>query len=175
MRYTLTLSPDRWRGFSGEGAVLDDLSTDEAEQDADVVGMLLNFEPEVEIGLLADRSGLSADRVKAALTQLGVAGRVGYDLAEAAHFHRELPYDSVHVTRLNPRLASARALVEAGAVRLTGETATVRTSGRAARGLAGRRVVHLPVVVGPPRVARAVQTRAGRPDRRPRRRGRSTL
>ncbi|WP_062440776.1 SWIM zinc finger family protein [Herbidospora daliensis] len=128
MRYTLTLSPERWRGFSGEGAVLDDLSTDQAEGDADVVGMLLNFEPEVEIGLLADRSGLPVDRVKAALTQLGVAGRVGYDLAEAAHFHRELPYDGAHVTRLNPRLAAARALVEAGAVRLDGGRATVRTS-----------------------------------------------
>ncbi|MFI7110144.1 SWIM zinc finger family protein [Nonomuraea sp. NPDC050227] len=129
MRYTLTLSPERWRGFSGEGAVLDDLATDEAENDADVVGMLLNFEPEVEIGLLADRAGIPADRVRAALTQLGVAGRVGYDLAEAAHFHRELPYDKDNVTVLNPRLAKARRLVEAGAVRLDGESATVRTSG----------------------------------------------
>ncbi|WP_204358289.1 hypothetical protein [Streptosporangium sp. 'caverna'] len=42
-------------GFSGEGAVLD-LATDEAENDADVLGMLLNFEPEVEIGLPADGS-----------------------------------------------------------------------------------------------------------------------
>lgn len=133
MRYTLVLSPERWRGFSGEGAVLDDLATDEAENDADVVGMLLNFEPEVEIGLLADRAGIPADRVRAALTQLGVAGRVGYDLAEAAHFHRELPYDKDNVLLLNPRLAKARTLVEAGAVRLEGELATVRTSGGARR------------------------------------------
>ncbi|MEV4804433.1 SWIM zinc finger family protein [Nonomuraea sp. NPDC049421] len=129
MRYTLTLSPEGWRGFSGEGAVLHDLATDEAENDADVVGMLLNFEPEVEIGLLADRAGIPADRVRAALTQLGVAGRVGYDLAEAAHFHRELPYDKDNVLLLNPRLAKARKLAEAGAVRLEGELATVRTSG----------------------------------------------
>ena len=133
MRYTLTLSPERWRGFSGEGAVLDDLATDEAENDADVVGMLLNFEPEVEIGLLADRAGIPADRVRAALTQLGVAGRVGYDLSEAAHFHRELPYDKDDVILLNPRLAKARKLVEAGAVRLEGELATVHTSGGARR------------------------------------------
>ncbi|GAA0925156.1 SWIM zinc finger domain-containing protein [Nonomuraea longicatena] len=129
MRYSLALSPERWRGFSGEGAVLDELSTDEAEADADVVGMLLNFEPEVEIGLLADRAGLPVARVRAALTQLGTAGRVGYDLAEAAHFHRELPYDREHVRRLNPRLDDARALVEAGAVQLEGETALVRTDG----------------------------------------------
>ncbi|WP_433372725.1 SWIM zinc finger family protein [Streptosporangium sp. CA-115845] len=129
MRYTLVLSPQRWRGFSGEGAVLADLATDEAEADADLVGMLLNFEPEVEIGLLADRAGLSSTRVRAALTQLGTAGRVGYDLAEAAHFHRELPYDREHVRNLNPRLTAARALVEAGAVRIAGDSARVRTEG----------------------------------------------
>ncbi|SEH00098.1 SWIM zinc finger [Nonomuraea solani] len=118
MRYTLAISPEPWRGFSGEGAVLDDLSTDEAAADADVVGMLLNFEPTVELGLLADRAGLPLDRVRAALTQLGTAGRVGYDLHEAAHFHRELPYDKEQVAELNPRLTSARRLVDSGAVRL---------------------------------------------------------
>ncbi|MEV5414240.1 SWIM zinc finger family protein [Thermopolyspora sp. NPDC052614] len=129
MRYTLALSPERWRGFSGEGAVLADLATDEAEADAEVVGMLLNFEPEVELGLLADRANLPVERVRAALTQLGTAGRVGYDLAEAAHFHRELPYDAEHVKHLNPRLTAARRLVEGGAVRLAGDRAEVRTDG----------------------------------------------
>lgn len=129
MRYTLALSPERWRGFSGEGAVLEDLSSEEAEADADVVGMLLNFEPEVEIGLLADRAGLPTARVRAALTQLGTAGRVGYDLSDAAHFHRELPYDREHVQNLNPRLAAAKALVAAAAVRIEGDTARVRTGG----------------------------------------------
>ncbi|MBB5780001.1 SWIM zinc finger family protein [Nonomuraea jabiensis] len=129
MRYTLAVSPEPWRGFSGEGAVLSDLSTDEAAGDADVVGMLLNFEPTVELGLLADRSGLPIDRVRAALTQLGTAGRVGYDLHEAAHFHRELPYDKEQVAQLNPRLTAARALVDSGAVRLLGETAEVTTGG----------------------------------------------
>lgn len=118
MRYTLAVSPQPWRGFSGEGAVLADLATDEAAGDADVVGMLLNFEPTVEVGLLADRSGLSTSRVRAALTQLGTAGRVGYDLHEASHFHRELPYDRDQVAALNPRLTAARALVDSGAVRL---------------------------------------------------------
>jgi hypothetical protein len=129
MRYTLAVSPEPWRGFSGEGAVLSDLATDEAADDADVVGMLLNFEPTVELGLLADRSGLAIERVRAALTQLGTAGRVGYDLHEAAHFHRELPYDRDQVAQLNPRLTAARALVDSGAVRLLGESAEVTTDG----------------------------------------------
>ncbi|MFG2074525.1 SWIM zinc finger family protein [Nonomuraea maritima] len=138
MRYTLALSPEPWRGFSGEGAVLDDLATneatneatDEATGDADVVGMLLGFEPTVEPGLLADRAGLPVSRVRAALTQLGAAGRVGYDLHDAAHFHRELPYDKEKVAELNPRLTSARALAASGAVRLLpDDTAEVTTGG----------------------------------------------
>ncbi|MFI6813884.1 SWIM zinc finger family protein [Nonomuraea sp. NPDC050328] len=129
MRYTLVLSPEAWRGFSGEGAVLDDLATDEAGADADVLGMLLNYEPAVELGLLAERSGLALPRVRAALTQLGTSGRVGYDLHEAAHFHRELPYDRDRVAELNPRLSAARRLVEAGAVRLSPGQARVTTDG----------------------------------------------
>lgn len=131
MRYTLAISPQPSRGFSGEGAVLADLSTDEAAGDADLVGMLLEFEPTVELGLLADRAGLPLHRVRAALTQLGTAGRVGYDLHEAAHFHRELPYDREQVAGLNPRLSSARALAESGAVRLSADavTAEVTTGG----------------------------------------------
>jgi DprA winged helix domain/SWIM zinc finger len=114
-----------YRGFSGEGAVLEALASDEVEADADLVGALLAFEPRVEVDLLAERSGLQTARVRAALGQLGTAGRVGYDVAEAAYFHRELPYDAARVEAMNPRLANARALVAAGAVRLDGELATV--------------------------------------------------
>ncbi|NJP88000.1 SWIM zinc finger family protein [Nonomuraea sp. FMUSA5-5] len=118
MRYTLAVSPQPARGFSGEGQVLDDLAAAEAAADADVIGMLLTFGPAVQLGLLADRSGLPLQRVRAALTQLGTAGRVGYDLHEAGHFHRELPYDRAQVAALNPRLTAARKLADSGAVRL---------------------------------------------------------
>ena len=89
---------------------------------------------------------------------------MGYDVAEAAYFHRELPYDAARVEAMNPRLANARALVAAGAVRLEGELATV------AVGDHGHRVrfddgrwggLHL-LVVGPlPGRPRQVQARAG--------------
>ncbi|GAA4242055.1 SWIM zinc finger domain-containing protein [Actinomadura meridiana] len=130
MRYVLTLSPRHSRGFSGEGAVLDALTTDEAAGDADLVGALLSFEPRVDPDLLSERSGLTLERTRAALTQLGTSGRVGFDTAEAAFFHRELPYDSTRVAALNPRLRSAQALVEGDAVRFVGDsTAIVRTDG----------------------------------------------
>ena len=126
MRLVLTLSPESRRGFSGEGAALHALADDDTAADADLVAALLSFEPRVEVDLLAERAGLPADRVRAALAQLGTAGRVGFDVTEAAYFHRELPYDPDRVERMNPRLRNARALVEAGAVRLDGDLARVR-------------------------------------------------
>lgn len=129
MRLTLALSPDTSRGFSGEGAVLEALAADEAAQDAELVGVLLAWEPRIEVGDLAARSGLTVERTRAALTRLGTAGRIGYDTAEAAYFHRELPYDAERVERHNPRLRAARALVAAGAVTVEGDLATVLSDG----------------------------------------------
>lgn len=125
MRLTLTLSPDTTRGFSGEGGVLDALAADESAEDADLVSVLLAWDPAVDIADLAAQSGLTPQRVRAALTRLATAGRIGYDTAEAAYFHRELPYDTGRAERDNPRLRAARALVDAGAVRLDGEAAIV--------------------------------------------------
>ncbi|MFD8999677.1 SWIM zinc finger family protein [Streptomyces sp. NPDC059582] len=125
MRLTLTLSPDVSRGFSGEGGVLDALATDEAAEDAELLSVLLSWEPRVDVVDLAATSGLTVERVRAALVRLGTSGRVGYDTAEAAYFHRELPYDAERVVRHNPRLRSARALVAAGGVVLDGAIGTV--------------------------------------------------
>ncbi|MDN3027712.1 SWIM zinc finger family protein [Streptomyces sp. S.PB5] len=125
MRLTLTLSPDASRGFSGEGGVLDALATDEAAEDAELISVLLAWEPRIDVTDLAAAAGLTAERVRAALVRLGTSGRVGYDTAEAAYFHRELPYDAERVERHNPRLRSARALVAAGAVTPDGAGGTV--------------------------------------------------
>ncbi|MEU8135362.1 SWIM zinc finger family protein [Streptodolium elevatio] len=127
MRLTLTVSPDAARGFSGEGAVLDALATDQAAEDADLVSALLAWEPRVEVGDLARDAGIDADRVRAALVRLGTSGRIGYDVAEAAYFHRELPYDTGRAERMNPRLRDAHALVDGGAVAVDGERAQVRS------------------------------------------------
>ncbi|GGZ55560.1 hypothetical protein GCM10010387_57090 [Streptomyces inusitatus] len=133
MRLTLTLSPGTTRGFSGEGGVLEALSTDEAAQDAELVSVLLAWEPRIDPAELAERSGLTVARVRAALVRLGTAGRVGYDVADAAYFHRELPYDADRTERHNPRLVDARGLLAAGAVTLDGESASVASGPRVYR------------------------------------------
>ncbi|MFH8616117.1 SWIM zinc finger family protein [Streptomyces sp. NPDC017979] len=135
MRLTLTLSPDTARGFSGEGGVLEALATEEAAGDAELISVLLAWEPTIDPTELAERSGLPVGRVRAALVRLGTAGRVGYDVADAAYFHRELPYDAGRTEKHNPRLVNARELVATGAVRLGagGEPASVTSGDRTYR------------------------------------------
>lgn len=127
-RLVLALSPDSSRGFSGEGAVLTDLADAQAATDADLVSALLAFEPRIDLHRLAEDTGLTVARVARAVTHLGAAGRVGFDVGEAAYFHRELPFDRALLDAMHPRLRDARALLEAGAVLLAADHAVV-TSG----------------------------------------------
>ncbi|GAB2567968.1 hypothetical protein Aab01nite_44080 [Paractinoplanes abujensis] len=120
LRLSLTLSPEPYRGFSGEGAVLEALAADEAADDAELISALLSWDPKIDVDALAVASGLDAGRVRDALTQLGTAGRVGFDVAEAGYFHRTLPYTVEGAARMNPRLVAARALAESGAASLNG-------------------------------------------------------
>ncbi|GAA3622742.1 SWIM zinc finger domain-containing protein [Kineosporia mesophila] len=130
LRLSLTLSPQANRGFSGEGAALTQLAGSDGEADADLVSTLLAWDTSIDVTDLAASSGLSPDRVRAALTVLATAGRVGYDVAEAGYFHRSLP-QGPGVEQLNPRLRRARRLVAEGAVtRVEQGTQVVGSSGR---------------------------------------------
>ncbi|MGC4763398.1 SWIM zinc finger family protein [Micromonospora sp. DT46] len=128
LRLSLTLSPEPYRGFSGEGAALTALASDDVADDANLVAAVLSWDPTIDVDRLATDTGLDPARVRAALAQLGTAGRVGYDVSEAAYFHRVMPYDAGRAERDNPRLVGARALRDAGAVHLdTATTATVHS------------------------------------------------
>lgn len=116
-RLVVALSPEVSRGFSGEGGVLWDLADDQSSDDADLISALLAFEPRIDVAHLAREADLTPERVQRALGRLGAAGRVGFDCAEGAFFHRELPYDAAALVAMHPRLRGARALLEAGAVR----------------------------------------------------------
>ncbi|MFC6019888.1 SWIM zinc finger family protein [Plantactinospora solaniradicis] len=126
LRLSPMLSPELYRGFSGEGATLTALASDHVVDDADLVGALLSWDPIIDVAGLATATGIDSGRVRAALAQLGTAGRVGYDVSEAAYFRRVQPYDAGRAERDNPRLVGARALIEAKAVEIDGAVATVR-------------------------------------------------
>ena len=117
-RFTLTLSPEKYRGFSGEGALLGALATDTAADDAELISLALGWDPVIDLSRLTASVSLPAERLQAALATLATSGKVGFDLADGAYFHRELPLGA-DVDRPHPRLAGARDLVESGQVTLT--------------------------------------------------------
>jgi len=120
-RLTIALSPEKSRGFSGEGAVLQGLATSTVGDDADLVSAMLNFEPRIDVGQLAADTGLTAQRVSDALGVLASSGQVGYDLEAGAYFHRPLPLVPEALTVLHPRLGDARALADSGVVTRNGD------------------------------------------------------
>ncbi len=124
-RFTLTISPEKYRGFSGEGALLENLADDEAAADALLVRAGLGWDSQIDAGRLARELDLTPQRVAAALDQLAAGGQVGYDLAQESFFHRELPYGPA-VDAMHPRLVNARILIESGGVSLSTGGAVVR-------------------------------------------------
>jgi hypothetical protein len=78
----------------------------------------LRWQARIDTADVSARSGLTTAQVESALAVLGSRGLVGYDLARAAYFHRELPFDMAKVETLHPRLVDARKLVEAKLVRV---------------------------------------------------------
>jgi hypothetical protein len=114
-RLILTISPERTRGFSGEGGLLFDLASAQAEDDAAVVNAAIGGRWRFGADDLAT-SGLTADRIRRALTWLGAHGRIAHDPRRGQWFRRELPFPSAVLQAAPPRLRDARKLVAAGAV-----------------------------------------------------------
>ena len=127
-RITFTLSPEIYRGFSGEGGVLFDLAAAQDEV-VDEVAHVLHGDPAIDIAAVAASVAAPAGEVEAALAALAAAGRVGYDVGRQAFFHRELPFERSVLETMHPRLLGARRLLDEGAVRFEsgGNAAEVRS------------------------------------------------
>ncbi|MFG6463920.1 SWIM zinc finger family protein [Roseateles sp. DXS20W] len=117
-RFTLALSAEPWRGFSGEGQALRAL-LQAGLRGAPMLACVraaLNWQANLDAAQLAAELSLSVDEVADALRALGASGLVGYDVAEGRYFHRVLPLDLSGIEDMHPRLADAQRLLEADAV-----------------------------------------------------------
>lgn len=128
-RFTLVLSPEPWRGFSGEGRLLRDLAE---PADAKVMERLRD---RLRYGMLLTAD---SDEERRVVARIAGEGGCGFDLHEDRWFRRELPFDRTPLLALHPRLVDARELVSQGAVRFTG-SAPVRAE------VTGRHGVHVVV------------------------------
>ena len=121
-RFSILISPELSRGFSGEGQMLERLASSASSAALPQVKAALRWQARIDAADVSSRSGLKADEVASALAVLGSRGLVGFDLARGAYFHRELPFDMDKVEALHPRLLDARELVAARAVRIMNQT-----------------------------------------------------
>lgn len=131
-RFTLVLSPERWRGFSGEGQLLSTLATADADDALGKVRACLRWQDRLDPKALAEEAGIDESLIHEALAMLASRGLVGFDLVTRTWFHRELPFDLDKVEALHPRLKSARKLVADGAVTLRVDDGQTRGTVRSA-------------------------------------------
>lgn len=121
MKLTLALSAEVWRGFSGEGQALWSLMRaggDDVARAMSQVRAQLRWQAALSPSRLEQDLGLDAGVVEDALRVIGASGLAGYDVVQGAYFHRVLPFDLAMVDDLHPRLADAKAIVDAGGVRV---------------------------------------------------------
>lgn len=118
-RFHLLLSPDVWRGFSGEGQVLESLAGGADEKHIKAVEKFLEDESTIEIGTVSRKTGASPAEVRAVLAVLGTRGLLGYDLETSSYFHRVLPFELSLVEKLQPQLLNARKLLADNKVRIS--------------------------------------------------------
>ncbi len=113
-RFTIVISPDLYRGFSGEGQLLSYL-TDSCNINQEVRAQL-NWSSEVTAKSMAEQLNVNPGEIHVALQQLSAEGLLGYDLMNEAYFHRELPFDMKSIQQIQPRLKGANKLVDDNAV-----------------------------------------------------------
>ncbi len=137
IRFTLALSADVWRGFSGEGQALNTLALG---VDPSVLAHLkasLRWQSHVDPADMASRLNISEETTRNGLERLGALGLVGFDLDAGTCFHRELPFDMEKVEAMHPRLVNARKIIDENGARIVHETENGLTAD-----VRGSRVVH---------------------------------
>jgi hypothetical protein len=122
-RSHLVISPDVWRGFSGEGQALQSLATREWQAVLPEVQAQLKWQSVIDLSAMASRLEHPPAVLHHALVALGARGLVGFDLSQSAYFHRELPFDVSQIERLQPRYRHARKLIAENQVRIGKQSA----------------------------------------------------
>jgi hypothetical protein len=118
--FFLMISPEVYRGFSGEGQVLSALARPPSDNAIAQVRANLKWQSHLDPDGLAASLGLDVREVEDALAVLGARGLAGFDANAQQYFHRELPFDLAKVEEMQPRLGNARQLVDEGKVRALG-------------------------------------------------------
>lgn len=118
LNYTLVLSAEPWRGFSGEGGLLKTLALEKENNIVAKVISTLKWQHKIQPDLLAKQLDETPQAICNALAVIATRGLVGFDVANQCFFHRVLPFEKELVEKMHPRLQSAKKLIEQKAVTL---------------------------------------------------------
>ncbi len=116
MRFTLALSSNAWRGFSGEGLALQDLATETNLDTMEALFSFINHHEEFSAKQVSSFLNVTSIDTQSLLSKLAAQGLLGFDLNSHCYFNRVLPFNLEKLEKLNPRLASAKKLIEQDAV-----------------------------------------------------------
>lgn len=122
--FSLAITANVSRGFSGEGQVLSSLASQNIEQLANLRASL-KWQNSIAQGKLQEELNLSEEQINDGLSILGSEGMVGYDLRESSYFHRELPFHLEESDSIHPRLKGATKLIDSNQVTLTQKNADI--------------------------------------------------
>ena len=118
IRLSFSLSRECWRGFSGEGAVLDSLISDVPDEWIDALDKYAYANQSFNPGRLTLEENIRFDNVKNSTGRLAAMGLLGYDLNDREFFYRRLPFKLSRIIGLNPRIKNAEKLIEDGKVEI---------------------------------------------------------
>ncbi len=117
-RFTFCVSRNYFRGFSGEGAALDDLLEDLPER---LIRSFDNYsfanQEFNQIDLAVDHD-LPIDKIENLSSKLAAMGLLGFDLTKNSFYYRRLPFKLQRILSLNPRLKGADTLLEKNMVKI---------------------------------------------------------
>ena len=118
VRFTLSLSRDFWRGFSGEGAALESLVADVPNSWIQHFDNYSYANQAFNPTMMAIEEDLDFQQIENLTGQLSAMGLLGYDLDENSFFYRRLPFKLNRILSLNPRLKNAEKLITDGKVQI---------------------------------------------------------
>jgi hypothetical protein len=143
VRFTLSLSRDTWRGFSGEGAALESLIEDVPDDWVELVDNYGYANQAFNATLLSVNEGIDLQKVDNITGRLSAIGLLGFDLDENNFFYRRLPFKLSRIMSLNPRLKDAEKLLTEGKVHILS-----RKDDRIEAQVEGSGVKHLVILKG---------------------------
>lgn len=137
VRFSLSISRDAWRGFSGEGAALESLIEDVPAKWIDALDKYSYANQVFNPTMLAVEEGLDLKKVDNITGRLSAMGLLGFDLDENNFFYRRLPFKLNRILSLNPRMKDAEKLLEEKKVVIIS-----KADGRVEASVAGSGVMH---------------------------------